>query len=269
MPRYKTSHKKKSKKSTSHGKKKIRTSRKRTSRKKLDLLKVRLSGGAFMLRGKSMTQCSVKSYIQHNLQVFNGFKFVSGGADYIVIPDDVKKPSTTALNANPNAEVVTFSELIERFKGCFGGDSQVELFDGSKLIKNIVAGDMVQVRDGFAKVLFSIKIEGPCEVVRLPSGLVISETHPIKVNGKWTKPHSNERHLEDCLYNFVLETSHAMVVNGQECITWGHENPDVYHPFYGSRCKIESALSKLPFRDNHVIINKFVRDDNGHVIGFL
>ena len=39
-----------------------------------------------------------------------------------------------------------------------------------------------------------------------------------------------------CVYNVVLDRCHILLVNGIECITWGHDltAEGVRHPYYGS-----------------------------------
>ena len=49
------------------------------------------------------------------------------------------------------------------------------------------------------------------------------------------------------IYNFVLDRSHILLVNGYECITLGHDLKDefVQHPFYGTD-RVTNSLMALP-----------------------
>ena len=49
------------------------------------------------------------------------------------------------------------------------------------------------------------------------------------------------------VYNFVLDRYHIVLVNGMECVTWGHglTEAGVQHEYYGSQ-KIIKDLVSLP-----------------------
>jgi len=53
-----------------------------------------------------------------------------------------------------------------------------------------------------------------------------------------------------------LETSHVLMVNDVECVTWGHGFSDaaVCHEFYGSMARVTRALSKLEMKDGVVCV---------------
>ena len=67
-------------------------------------------------------------------------------------------------------------------------------------------------------------------LVSLPGGLTITERHPIMVNGKWSLPCeiSSERvsNTSNYVYCFVLDKCHVALVNGIQCVTWGHQIKD-------------------------------------------
>ncbi len=125
----KPSLKKKSKK-PSHRNKKPSHRNKKSSRKKtrvqqsvidrakktpcVDHYKIRLSGGSagqpFFLDNKYRTKAQIEQYIHRKLE--GPFKFVSGGADVIIIPDEINRASKTALGVNPNARVMKLDEFI-------------------------------------------------------------------------------------------------------------------------------------------------------------
>ena len=71
----------------------------------------------------------------------------------------------------------------------------------------------------------------------------------------------NSRVKSSVVFNLVLESTHVVVVDGIECITWGHnfKGNVVEHEFYGSR-NVVDALSRLPgFDQGYVLIT---RDSN-------
>ena len=77
---------------------------------------------------------------------------------------------------------------------------------------------------------------------KLPGDLLITNNHPIRINGEWQMPEkltfAENYELEKpmYIYNFVLDQSHILIVNGYECITLGHDLKDEFlqHPFFGT-----------------------------------
>jgi len=66
-------------------------------------------------------------------------------------------------------------------------------------------------------------------MLELEGGLVITPNHPVKIDGKWTRPlklKAKDWGMVDQVYNFVLETGHVMRINGVDCVTLGHEIDD-------------------------------------------
>jgi adenylate kinase len=164
---------------------------------------------------------------------------------------------------------------------CFGGSCTVETSNGTLMrMRDIVPGDCLKVSDGYAIVKYMVKIAHRSEVLLFDNGLAITPTHPIKINGEWTKPYKAPGIIGtqkvDYVYNLVLDRSHQLLVNGVRSITWGHDSTDrqLYHPFYGSSSKIENCLKGLMIHDhgmNHgrfIQIEEFIRDSDDHVIGF-
>jgi len=86
--------------------------------------------------------------------------------------------------------------------------------------------------------------------VALEGGLTITEGHPIRVGGEWVKPgevRGGGRVDGGCVYNFILSTNHILLVNGIECITWGHNLTEagVAHAYYGTDA-IVNDLKQMP-----------------------
>lgn len=57
------------------------------------------------------------------------------------------------------------------------------------------------------------------------SGLILTNYHPVLHQNEWRFPIDiipSERMHVDNYYNFVMEDSHSMSINGMFCITLGH-----------------------------------------------
>ncbi len=123
-------------------------------------------------------------------------------------------------------------------------------------VDEICRGDMVSA--GFqgqsAEILCVVRTRIDNQtpyLVEFEGGLLVTEMHPIRVNGQWRFPVeiSPPRLCPDVpyIYSFVMKTSHVMVINGFECIGLGHNftnDPVAVHPFLGSN-RILEALSDL------------------------
>jgi len=141
--------------------------------------------------------------------------------------------------------------------GCFGPNAtvQVDLAGEriTRLVKDVRKGDKLVVADGTATVLCAVSIDrDPSKrLVSLPGGLTITGGHPIRIDGEWKLPREIETAVAEAntsgkVYNFVLDRSHVVLVNGIECITWGHglTDPVVKHSYFGTS-QIISDLSQF------------------------
>ena len=64
-------------------------------------------------------------------------------------------------------------------------------------------------------------------MIMLKNDLEITSKHPVRINGNWMQPWQVENcsfkpNISGVVYCFVLETTHVALVNGVECVTWGH-----------------------------------------------
>ena len=170
--------------------------------------------------------------------------------------------------------------------GCFGSSSivTVVLANGNTVdrkVSDVQPGDEVIVSDGTtARVLCVAEVTRRAgfkqDMMHLPDcGLVISAGHPVQMRGKWQKPRNAEGFeyvstaTSDSVWNFVLNRSHSLLVNGISCVTWGHnlEDPELYHGFYGTQ-RIVDALSQLQgWEVGKVCIGSWMRDQSGSVVG--
>jgi len=112
---------------------------------------------------------------------------------------------------------------------CFGPNGNVKLMNGeSKKISEINVGDAVETVNGFNTVVLvkTGKKHNLCVV----NNVVITNRHPIKLNGKWCYPEDivpvdpNEMNV----YNFELErkdnfdeNDHTIIIDGLICATLG------------------------------------------------
>ena len=123
----------------------------------------------------------------------------------------------------------------------------------------------IQNNKVFAKVLcvIKLKLRENEELVEFPkSGLRLTIRHPVKFENKWQYPIDIVNNYKGfaimCekkatyVYNFILEHSHVLFVNGMQCVTFGHEIKEAYHEFYGPK-EVLSAIASLPgYKDGMV-----------------
>ena len=81
------------------------------------------------------------------------------------------------------------------------------------------------------------------EMLEFDNGLVITPGHPVRVNGVWQRASEMKNGVKlgkqnTVVYNYVLDQSHILLVNGVECVTLGHGicKKGGEHPYLGSNC---------------------------------
>jgi hypothetical protein len=170
--------------------------------------------------------------------------------------------------------------------GCFSGTSTVVVWNTNArapqttAVQSVIVGDQVAVSDGeFATVVCVAEIARDLSttMVILPGGLKITSRHPIRQDGRWCLPSTvsgAKRCADDgdaVVYNFVLSSSHVLIVNGMECITWGHglKEPGVQHPFYGTQRVVNAMQTLSGWTTGRVQISTNLRDEEGHTVGFV
>jgi len=173
--------------------------------------------------------------------------------------------------------------------GCFGAACTVIKLSHGKEIATPLAtlrkGDQVKVmneqgQESFASILFLVKIQRPQDrpLLRLSSsGLVITSKHPIRVHDTWRLPSSLPSATklsshDGWVYNVILDQGHILLVNGIECITWGHnlqKDDVVRHPFYGSELVVKNiqVLEEQQHADEVVEVRGTWQDHHGQVVG--
>ena len=150
--------------------------------------------------------------------------------------------------------------------GCFGGESTVQIVHDdeffTKMIQDVRNGDVVQVAEGSANVICVAKIKRSStqQMVTTPEGLTITPKHPVLESGEWKYARDlyNAKLIDandGYVYNFVLSSSHLLIVNGITAITWSNMmNLPIGKKYYSY--DILDALMKMPgWNDGYVIIN--------------
>lgn len=156
--------------------------------------------------------------------------------------------------------------------GCIFWNCTVICNNKKTFIKDVRPGDKVKTIEGYATVKYLCEISEPVQLYVLKNRLIITPTHPIRIEGKCVKPKDQPwigGFKSDKVYNLVLDNFHVFLIEDVECVTWGHDfTNELKHPFYGSSLKIETELKKLPCEDGVTRIKCFIRDKDDHIVGF-
>jgi hypothetical protein len=142
--------------------------------------------------------------------------------------------------------------------GCWAPGTLVLMGDSvtQKPIEDIRRGDIVWTPAGPTTVEYAIQMnrtEPTQSMCRLPSDLLITPWHPVRVGGSnsWTLPADHATIVDmpvRTVYNLVLTHAHAVYVNGVVSCTLGHgmEGSVIGHAFFGDKERILAALSAQP-----------------------
>ena len=187
--------------------------------------------------------------------------------------------------------------------GCFAGGSTVDVVVAEQhaapgvttkatRIDAVQSGDFVVCANGERlRVLCAVSIARTRPMIELSAAigksaqsLVVTGGHPIAVDGKWVaaRNHVNARVVDPPhdrrVYTLLMENGANLVVNGYECVTWGHGavDPSIAHSFYGSMNCIVQSLRRLPGwgedgnPTSRVHVSGCTRDaQGGAVVGFV
>lgn len=182
------------------------------------------------------------------------------------------KPPEPSLRPRPNVnpgqagadgatpqpqESIALPEEFMRGGGCFAPEGKVlRMCEGeTQLVRvdQVMAGDLLLSAAGlFSRVRCVVRT--PCKggralFSRLPSGLEITEWHPVQLEGgRWHFPLMlGQRVCRPCaaVYNLVLESNHTIVINGVRACTLGHGFTEdiVAHEYWGSNKVIDKLRS--------------------------
>jgi hypothetical protein len=163
------------------------------------------------------------------------------------------QPTTTTTNVQ-QGNLNTLGTQQSQNIGCFSGEGVIVTPTGKWFVKEIRKNDIVLTPSGPARVkcVIKTKIRGGLYNLVNINGLLITEWHPIRINGKWYFPKEYPLGIYDeyrCeyVYDFVLDTGHIVIINGVECVTLCHnfEEDIVKHSYFGSQNVIRD-LEKMP-----------------------
>ena len=158
--------------------------------------------------------------------------------------------------------------------GCFGAGSEVLVRDSTTgqfsrtKVASVRPGDVLAASGkSTARVRCVVRIALDAELdplLHFSEGLQITPKHPVRVaGGQWCRPKDlpgAQRMKPENLftskggcaekyhvYNFLLDRTHVITVNGMECVTWGHglTNQGVDHPYFSNMAAIERDLSAM------------------------
>jgi len=119
-------------------------------------------------------------------------------------------------------------------------------------IADVQKGDKVYVFDnntrekGMATVRYVVRVD--CgqkrKMVKFQDlEIILTNKHPIRIDGKWQMPINlvddirviNTESTSQYVYNMVLDRANVgVLINGSECVTFGHQIEEAWHPVYAS-----------------------------------
>ena len=183
------------------------------------------------------------------------------------------------LNSNRNTPPP--SPVMRTFNSsntsCYDGNCYTEILINDKFskkfIKDIKKGDLVKTGKGAAKILAILKspINAKINLISFPDKLLITEWHPIKVNGEWKFPCETETGIKvtvysQDIYSFVLDKDHSMYINGIETVTLGHNLEGLpQHPYFGTDKVIYDIMQNID--ENGIAYSSGTAKENNLVIG--
>jgi hypothetical protein len=203
------------------------------------------------LRAQQLQQCM--NFKDPGLQIYGGALFHETqtkaeeifGALPPPIPSAQKRENV--IGGGVYSTPASMSVFHNQSGGCFQGDCNVKLTDGSAIpIKEIQPGYSVWTPAGPAKVIALVtcgskKKSQPMSQI---NKLCITPWHPILKDDQWVFPGSialySER-LVSTVYNLVLDKGHIVSVEGVLCCTLGHgfKGPVIEHSFFGTSAVID------------------------------
>jgi uncharacterized protein YegL len=214
-----------------------------------------------LVRAHALQECS--NFKDPGVQVYGGamFKQLQEAADTLFVSMPAPVPSSTR-NQPPNyslpfssyssssysaptplpAAPVQMDRYMDRYGGCLHPNGRVLLRDGTiKQVKQLRQGDTLP---SGARVTCNVQlsINALLPMCRLPGGLLITPWHPVRVSGSeaWRFPAdlcAAEPVYVKNVYNLVLDSQHAVFVDGVACVTFGHgitNDRVVAHAFFGT-----------------------------------
>ena len=183
---------------------------------------------------------------------------------------------------------------INYYNACFAGHNEALMADGSlRRLSALRQGDLVSTGPSTPPSEISCVVRthirnGSPSLVRLPGGLEVTPTHPIRVEpqeGDWVFPRTlgiaRETPNVPYIYSFVLEgrgeegRGAGMVIQGMECIGLGHGvmgDEVASHPYFGTERVVEDLERLRGWRKGMVTLEEgaFVRSaETGMLDGLM
>ena len=164
--------------------------------------------------------------------------------------------------------------------GCFSGDSQVRMADGStKMVCDLVKGDRVSTDRGTSVIVCKTMTWGTFMVYNVGhdgSSTWLTQYHPYAadyialLDGEFRHPATKATRFVDRVYNLVTEHSAVQFAGGEFAVTYGHGLTGglVEHSFFGTGAIIRALkrLDPVGFDSGFVDMTNFkeIRDRLNH-----
>jgi hypothetical protein len=223
-------------------------------------------GGHYMrayLRSQELQQCM--NFKDPGLQIYGGemFHAIQTDADNAFCTLPPPKPSgRPILNGGGagGATLASMSIFHNASSGCFHGDNQIAMADGSfKAVKDVVVGDHVKTPTGYAQVRYTVECHSNAKSQPMTQygDLSITPWHPIRIGGDWKFPAdvaSYTSRLVSTVHNFVLDKDHIVIVGGIECCTLAHgfKGPVIEHSYFGDAVLNDLRIKAGGVESGHV-----------------
>ena len=137
--------------------------------------------------------------------------------------------------------------------GCFTGDTLIQINENQYLkAKDIKKNQkIITVNNQITEVKVVIKFQvNDMPIIRC-NNLGITAWHPIKLksSNEWFFPISKFKENKEncgCVYNFVLESGHIIIIDNFEAVTLGHnlKNKITNHDYFGNKIIYDLQLCK-------------------------
>jgi len=242
------------------------------------------------------------NFMDPGLQIYGSDSFVKleelGGKIFVSLPmkkrteytQTTTSTSTSSYQSNTSSYQPPPPDPIDNTTyysggggGCFDESCFVAVLNGGKLVKtylpNVKKNDMVSVDQngelGFARVLCVIQVDlGHTEkLIEFPSTqLKLTQKHPIYFNNQWQLPvdiakkdNTMAKYCDSTsnyVYNFILESSHILLINNMRCVTLGHGIKEAFHPFYGTNEVIKALKTSQTFEQGYIQVKGSIRNMN-------
>jgi hypothetical protein len=221
------------------------------------------------LKAHELEQCM--NFKDPGLQTYGGDLFhaiqAEGEAAFSALPalePTGAAPSQSygaATAAATAAAVVAAPSMAQMFYnssgGCFHGDSQVRMADGTrKSMSQLRRGNMVWTPAGDATVraLVICHTSQLTQSICTLGALRITPWHPVLVDGVWTFPCDLVPATNVALttvYNVLLDSGHVLDVENILCVTLAHmmTGPVIEHDFFGTQKVVRNLESASGWED--------------------